>query len=124
MILSKYLENYECVSTHSILSEHHNTGLFSSQIVLNDEVKIININDGSLLPQFAFATVSSDDFTLKLSNNLLKLWLRDDTRCIKLDQNITEEWFFQLSTLHDFASLQYSDIEFVKDVFKNLCTGE
>lgn len=124
-MLSKYLENNECVSTHSDIYVKPDVGLFSSEITLDGENKIININSGILMPTLSYASLSGDDFSLKISKSGLKFWLRDDTVArLILDTNITEEWFFQLSTIHDFGSLRYSDIEFVKDVFNNLCTGE
>lgn len=125
MYLSKYLESSECVSTHSDISVKPDVGLFSSEITINGENKIININNGILIPRLSYATLTGDDFLLKMSKSGLKFWLRDDTiERMKLDSNITEEWFFQLCTLHDFGSLRYSDIEFLKDVFNNLCVGE
>ncbi|UYE98796.1 hypothetical protein XbC2_367 [Xanthomonas phage XbC2] len=124
-MLSKYLENNECVSTHSDISVNPDVGLFSYEITLNGENKILNINNGILMPILSHAALSGDDFSLKMSESGLRFWLRDDTVARKIfDTNITEEWFFQLSTIHDFGSLRYSDIEFVIDVFKNLCTGE
>lgn len=124
-MLSKYLENNGCVSTHSDIIVKPDIGLFSSEITLDGENKILNINNGILMPILSYASLSGADFSLKMSESGLRFWLRDDTVARKmLDTNITEEWFFQLSTIHDFGSLRYSDIEFVKDVFKNLCTGE
>lgn len=124
-ILSTYLNYKECVSTHSDIFVKHDIGLFSSEINLDGENKIVNINNGILMPVLSYASLSGDDFTLKMSNSGFRLWLRDDTVARKvLDTNITEEWFFQLSTIHDFGSLRYSDIEFLKDIFNNLCTGE
>jgi len=124
-MLSEYLDNNECVSTHSFITEYPETGLFSSEITLDGEYKIVNVNTGSVIPRLSYASLSGDDYTIKITKNGLKFWLRDDTvERMKLDANITEEWFFQLCTLHDFGSLRYSDIEFLKDVFNTLCTGE
>jgi hypothetical protein len=125
MILSKYLENNECVSSHSFITNYPETGIFSSEITLDDEYKIINVNTGSVLPRLSYASLSGNDYTIKITKNSLKFWFSNDTvERIKLDVTITEEWFFQLCTLHDFGSLRYSDIEFLRDVFNKLCTGE
>ncbi len=125
MDLSKYLENSECVSTHSKLSNFDQLGLYDFEICLDGEDKTLTINTGEISKTGSYVFLSGDDFSIKISKTGLRFWLRDDTvEKLNLDKEITEEWFFQLCTLYDFASLRYSDIEFSIDVFNNLCTGE
>lgn len=41
----------------------------------------------------------------------------------EIDINITEEWFFQQSTVRDFSSLELSDIQFIVEVHKRIMEG-
>lgn len=66
-----------------------------------------------------YVILITDSYTLKYSTNELTL------TCIisgqyfdRLDEpNITEEWFFQLSTVKNFGGLEYIEIEFVREVY-------
>lgn len=67
-----------------------------------------------------YVTLIADGYTLKFDGNALSLTclIAGETLDSIDEPNITEEWFFQLSTIKDFGALEYIEIEFVKEVFK------
>lgn len=67
-----------------------------------------------------YVRLISDEYTLKYDGRELNLssLIADESLDNIDDPNITEEWFFQLSTIKDFGALEYIEIEFVKEVYK------
>lgn len=66
-----------------------------------------------------YVTLVTDDFTLRYDGSSLTLTnvLGDDNYDKLDDPNISEEWFFQLSTIKNYGTLQYEEIEFVKELY-------
>lgn len=67
-----------------------------------------------------YVTLIADGYALKYDGTELKLTCLIAGKSLDDidDPNITEEWFFQLSTIKDFGALEYIEIEFVKEVYK------
>lgn len=77
------------------------------------------ICSGDAVKSHKFVSLSTEDFSLSYTGN--KLTLSAVGRNIDLDDipagDISEEWFFQLSTVRNFGALSYEDIELVKAIY-------
>lgn len=69
-----------------------------------------------------YVTLIADGYTLKFDGNELVLTclIAGETLDTIDNPNITEEWFFQQSTIKNFGSLQYEEIEFVKEIYSRI----
>lgn len=91
---------------------------YEAKTATSDAMTIIC--SGDAVKSYKFVSLSTDDFSLSYNGN--KLTLSSVGRNIELDDlpdgEISEEWFFQLSTIRNFGALSYEDIELVKTIFK------
>jgi hypothetical protein len=72
-----------------------------------------------------FLTYSTEDFCLTFNGKSLTVSALDYTVDYdSIPENVSEEWFFQLSTTRNFGSLLYEDIELVKTLFYRRYAGE
>lgn len=74
--------------------------------------------------KLSYVTLITDEFTLRYDGKSLTLTciVSDNVYDALEDPNISEEWFFQMSTVKDYGNLQYEEIQFVKELFNRRYT--
>ena len=72
----------------------------------------------------SYVTLITDEFTLRYDGKGLTLTsiVSDNVYDALDDPNISEEWFFQMSTVKNYGTLQYEEIQFVKELFNRRYT--
>ena len=122
-MIEEYLKKSEYVSEYFDKDERTSSSDYHFRMF--DENRMLSIANGRNIISMKYVSLCANDFILHYAEKSLTYTSNDPKmrESIFIYRNITEEWFFQLSTINDFKSLRFEDIQFVLDLY-NTCLGD
>ena len=122
-MIEEYLKKSEYVSEYFDKDERTSSSDYHFRMF--DENRMLSIANGRNIISMKYVSLCANYFILHYAEKSLTYTSNDPKmrESIFIYRNITEEWFFQLSTINDFKSLRFEDIQFVLDLY-NTCLGD